>query len=139
MLSILSYGKPITGNHAEIKIDGQIVGLAQNVTVRDEMQWQKLHGIGDVSHKEFVPSMLTHVITGDSYLLASKNLRQLGLMVNDKDWPEIDGFTVQIVDKKRGTNIDVYTECKFESHVRTIGKHSIAGTNFTIIALKRAN
>jgi len=128
----------MTGNRAIFKIAGTVIGVAQNVEVSDDFGLQEVDGLGNVEVQEFVPGKLTHRISGSSYFVSNKNLRQLGLVPESGDWLSAPEFEVEIQDSLSFATLENYVGCKFNSHNRTYGKHQISSQAFQIFARHKA-
>lgn len=129
--------KSMTGNRIILKIGGQAIGFAQEVSVTDETEMQKLYGLGDIEPVELVPGGVTYTITGSKYVVSTGTLRALGLVPEINDWMSDPGLSLEVIDQKGGAIIEHYTGCKFESHTRKYGKHTIVGEDFRLIARSR--
>jgi hypothetical protein len=129
--------KGITGNHVAFKINGKVIGMAQNVTFRDEATIQKLESVGYNTLQELVPGVIHHVITGEKFFVASNNLKSVGIMPDDDKWHSHPYFMIEVIDTVNNQTLESYTNCRMESYTRKYSKHSIVGSDFTIIAMDR--
>lgn len=128
----------MTGNRAVFKIAGTVIGLAQSVEVSDDFGLQEVDGLGQIEVQELVPGKLTHRISGSSYFVSNKNLRQMGLVPESGDWLSSPEFEVEIQDAVTFTTVESYVGCKFATHSRSYGKHQITGQSFQIYARHKA-
>jgi len=127
----------MTGNRAIFKIAGQVIGVAQNVTFNDDAGLQDVDGIGNHETQELVTGKVSYNISGDKYFVSGKMLNKLGLVPTSDEWLTSPELEVEIIDKVSGETIELYTGCKFATHSRTYGKHTISSESFTIRALHK--
>jgi hypothetical protein len=127
--------RAITGNHVIMTINGKTIGLMSNVTITDEVEMQRIVGIGDSTAVELVPGDVSYVISGDRYMAQTEALRDLGLVPeNPADWLTFSGLHIEVVDRINGKTLEHYSGCKFTHHTRKYEKHAIVGENFSIVA-----
>lgn len=126
--------RALTGNRVLLKIDGQTIGFVQEVTITDQVEIQRLFGLGDFEPAELVPGDVTYTITGSKYMVSAGALRALGLIPESKDWLSAPGLSLEVIDQKGGATLEHYSDCRFESHTRKYGKHTIIGEDFRLIA-----
>jgi len=128
----------MTGNRALFKMRGIVVGAAQNVTCSDDFGLQDVDGLGNAESLELIPGKRTHTISGSKYFVSNKNLIQLGMIPKSDEWLTAPDFEVEIIDCISGATVELYTGCKFGSHSRQYGKHSVCGEDFQIRSLHKA-
>lgn len=124
----------MTGNRALFKINGEVIGAAQNVTVTDDFNLQEADGLGDVETQELLVGKLTHRIDGEKYFVNSDTLLKLGLVPQSDSWLTAPELTIELIDSVTGATIENYVGCKFNSHSRRYGKHQIVGESFSMLA-----
>lgn len=125
-----------SANIARVTMDGQEVGMLQNVRVSDDYSPEPASGIGDIHVQEYVPTMARHTISVGKLALRTKSLLKLGLVPKNGD-AALEGmvFDIEIFDKKDGTLIRKCLNCSFASGDLEIQKHAIMSTNCQFYAL----
>lgn len=129
----------MTGNRALFKIAGQVIGMAQNVTFNDDAGLQDVDGLGNHESVEFVTGKVAYSISGDRYFVSNQMLNRVGLVPGSDEWLTAPELEIEVIDKVNGATLELYTGCKFASHSRTYGKHTICGENFALRALHKSS
>lgn len=128
----------MTGNRALLKIAGQTIGAAQNVSCSDDFGLQDVDGLGDVEAIELVVGKISHTISGEKYFVSADTLRSLGIVPTSEQWLTAPELEIEIIDTVSGTTVELYTGCKFATHSRKYNKHQIVGEDFTIRAMHKS-
>ncbi len=128
----------MTGNRALFKIAGQVIGVAQNISFNDDAGLQDVDGLGNHESVEFVTGKVSYSISGDRYFVSNLMLNKVGLIPGSDQWLTAPELEVEIIDKVSGATLELYTGCKFASHSRTYGKHTISGESFSLRALHKS-
>lgn len=115
-----------SGNNIFILIDGQRVGLLQNVEASDDYGPEPASGIGDIHVQEYVPTMARHTLSVSGMAIFTNSLRELGLFPENGD-AVLQGLVFDVVtaDKLTGQILRRYRGCSYASGSVSIAKHSI--------------
>lgn len=125
-----------SGNRIEVRFDGQVVGLIQNVTMNDSYGLEPASGVGDIHAVENVPTMARHSISVQSMILRRKSMRQAGIgQLNGDEALKGLVFDFIVIDKDNGQVLRTYSGCSYDSGSTDIRKHAILMENATFLAL----
>lgn len=125
-----------SANLARVVIDGEEVGLLQNITMNDDYGPEPASGIGDILVQEHVPSMARHSISVGKLALRKTSLYKLGIIPeNGEDVLNGNVFDFEVLDKKDGDVIRKYLSCSFASGSIEVQKHAIISYNCQFQAL----
>ena len=115
-----------SGNRIIVTLDGQQVGLIQNVRMSDDYGPEPASGVGDIHVVEYVPSMARHTISVQTMVLNRKSLRKAGVAMLNGD-AVLRGlvFDITSFDKDTGEILRKYTGCSYASGEVDVSKHSI--------------
>src|SRR4030042_5038103 len=89
----------LTGNLIVIKIQGQEIGRAQNVTADSDFGLEDVSGIGDVEVQEHVNTKITHTLTMDKFIISKKTLLELGYVPVSEDVLQKGVLDIEILTK----------------------------------------
>jgi hypothetical protein len=127
-----------SGNRIEIQLDGKKVGLINSYSANDEYGHEPASGIGDIHAQEYVPGMARHQITVDTMVLFTKNLRDLGVAMENGD-EVLKGLVFDIVvygtDPLNSGMLRKYKSCSYTGGDVRITKHAIVTSNAQFVAL----
>lgn len=128
--------KTRSGNRIVVTLDGQLVGLLQNVRASDDYGPEPASGIGDIHAVEYVPSMARHVLSVSQMVLNADKLRQMGIFPENAD-AVLRGlvFDIEQFDKDTGASLRKYKGCSYASGDLDVGKHQIIMRSGTFNAL----
>lgn len=128
--------KTRSGNRIVVTLDGQQVGLLQNVRASDDYGPEPASGIGDIHAVEYVPSMARHVLSVSQMVLNADKLRQMGIFPENAD-AVLRGlvFDIEQFDKDTGASLRKYKGCSYASGDLDVGKHQIIMRSGTFNAL----
>jgi len=125
-----------SANLARIVIDGNEVGLLQNVSMNDDYGPEGASGIGDILVQEHVPTMARHTISVGKLALRKASLYKLGLVPeNGADVLEGNVFDIEVFDKDDGEVMRKYLSCTYASGNIEVTKHAIISFNCQFMAL----
>ena len=127
----------LTGNIMLIKIAGQEVGRAQNVTADSDFGLEDVSGIGDVEVQEHVNTKVVHTITMDKFIINKKTLLELGYVPVSEDVLTMGVLDIEVLTKD-GTLIKKYESCSAANYSLKVAAHAIIGENATWRALSAA-
>ena len=128
--------KTRSANLARVILDGEEVGLLQNITMNDDYGPEPASGIGDILVQEHVPSMARHTISVGKLALRTSSLYKLGIVPeNGESVLQGNVFDFEVLDKKDGNVIRKYLSCSFASGSIEIQKHAIISYNCQFNAL----
>jgi hypothetical protein len=127
----------LTGNLCILKIGGQEVGRAQNVTADTDFGLEDVSGIGDVLVQEHVNTKVTHTLTMDKFIISKKTLLELGIIPVSEDVLTKGVIDIEILTKD-GTLIKKYESCSCANYSLRVSAHAIVGENATWRALDAA-
>lgn len=127
----------LTGNIMLIKIQGQEVGRAQNVTADSDFGLEDVSGIGDVEVQEHVNTKVVHTITMDKFIINKKTLLELGYVPVSEDVLTMGVLDIEVLTKD-GTLIKKYESCSAANYSLRVAAHAIIGENATWRALSAA-
>jgi hypothetical protein len=128
--------KTRSGNRIVVLLDGNEVGLLQNVRASDDYGPEPASGIGDIHVQEYVPSMARHVLSISQMVLNKDKLRQLGIIPENGD-AALQGlvFDIEQFDKDSGQSLRKYRGCSYASGDLDVTKHAIVMRSGTFNAL----
>lgn len=128
-----------SANVARILLDGQEVGLLQNVRPSDDYGPDAASGIGDIHVQEYVPTMARHNISVGVMAIRKTSLYKLGIIPENGD-AVMKGyvFDIEVFDKVDGTMLRKYINCNYASGDIEITKHAIIAHNCTFNGLDAA-
>ncbi len=127
----------LTGNIMLIKIAGQEVGRAQNVTADSDFGLEDVSGIGDVEVQEHVNTKVVHTLTMDKFIINKKTLLELGYVPVSEDVLTMGVLDIEVLTKD-GTLIKKYESCSAANYSLRVAAHAIIGENATWRALSAA-
>jgi hypothetical protein len=127
----------LTGNIMLIKIQGQEVGRAQNVTADSDFGLEDVSGIGDVEVQEHVNTKVVHTLTMDKFIINKKTLLELGYVPVSEDVLTMGVLDIEVLTKD-GTLIKKYESCSAANYSLRVAAHAIIGENATWRALSAA-
>jgi len=127
----------LTGNIILIKIQGQEVGRAQNVTADSDFGLEDVSGIGDVEVQEHVNTKVVHTLTMDKYIINKRTLLELGFVPVSEDVLTMGVLDIEVLTKD-GTLIKKYESCSAANYSLRVQAHAIIGENATWRALSAA-
>lgn len=115
-----------SGNRIVVMIDGNKVGMIQNVRMSDDYSPEPASGIGDIHVQEYVPTMARHMLSVSTMVLSVGNLRDLGLIPENGD-AVLKGlvFDFLSMDKDTGQVKRKYSGCSYASGDVEVSKHQI--------------
>ncbi|MFA5408608.1 MAG: hypothetical protein WC343_07525 [Bacilli bacterium] len=115
-----------SANLARVLIDGDEVGLMQNVNMSDDYAPNPASGIGDIHAIEYVPSMARHSISCSKMALRTAGLYAKGIIPkNGEDALKGLVIDIEVLDKATGTVIRKYIDCTYASGSTEVTKHAI--------------
>lgn len=127
----------LTGNLCILKIGGQEVGRAQNVTADTDFGLEDVSGIGNVLVQEHVNTKVTHTLTMDKFIINKQTLLELGIVPVSEDVLTKGVIDIEILTKD-GTLIKKYESCSCANYSLRVAAHAIIGENATWRALDAA-
>ena len=128
----------LTGNIISIKIRGQEVGRAQNITADTDFGLEDVSGIGDVLVQEHVNTKITHTFTMEKFIINKQSLLDLKIVPVSEDVLTMGLIDIEIINKEQGTLIKKYENCSCQNYSLRVAAHQIVGENATWRALNVA-
>jgi hypothetical protein len=116
-----------SANVARVLLDGQEVGLCQNVRMSDSYGHEPLSGIGDIHVAEHAPTLARHSISVGHMALRSTSLYKLGII------PE-NGEDIEVFDKATNEVLRKYLTCSYDSGDIEVTRNAIIGYNCQFMA-----
>lgn len=125
-----------SANLARIVIDGDEVGLMQNVNMQDDYGPDGASGIGDIHVQEYVPSMARHTLSCSKMALRKAGLYAKGVVPENGE-EALKGLVVdiEILDKSSGEVLRKYLNCTYASGSVEVQKHAIVSYQAQWMAL----
>lgn len=125
-----------SGNRLVVVLDGNQIGLLQNVDMSDDYSPEPASGIGDIHVAEYVPTMARHVLSISAMVLSKTSLRKMNIFPENGD-AVLKGlvFDIEQYDKDSGELLRKYVGCSYASGSVTVSKHSIVVTSGQFNAL----
>ena len=125
-----------SANVGRVLMDGNEVGMLQNVRPSDDYGPEPASGIGDIHIQEYVPTMARHTISVSKLALRKTSLYKLGVVPeNGEDVLKGNVFDIEIIDRANGDVIRKYLSCSYASGDIEVNKHAIISYNATFNAL----
>jgi len=125
-----------TANHVKILLDGQTIGIMQNLRGSDDYGLEPVSGVGDIHVIEHVPTVARHQVS-----VSFAALRR-DLLVNHGFVPEngtgaLRGliFDIEVYDKRDGVMIKKYIGCSYASGDVSYDAHRVIMRNASFQAL----
>ena len=127
-----------SGNRIVVEVDGQRVGLVQNLRANDNYGLQPASGVGDIHVVEHVPSVANHAISVGTMVLFKKSLAKLGLVPENGDGA-LKGLVLDIVYYSRDTGevLMKYLKCSYDSGDVDVSAHRIVTRSAQFKAIDR--
>ena len=128
-----------SANLARVVIDGNEVGMLQNITMNDDYAPEPASGIGDILVQEHIPTVARHSISVGKLALRKTSLYKLGIVPENGE-AVLNGqvFDFEVLDKENGDVIRKYLGCSFASGSIEVQKHAIVSYNCQFQALDAA-
>ena len=125
-----------SANVGRVIMDGQEVGMLQNIRPSDDYSPEPASGIGDIHAQEYVPTMARHTISVSKVALRKTSLYKLGVVPENGE-AALKGmvFDIEVLDRAAGDVIRKYLNCSYASGDIEITKHAIISYNATFNAL----
>ncbi|MBI9086792.1 MAG: hypothetical protein JEZ11_24560 [Desulfobacterales bacterium] len=125
-----------SANLARVVIDGQEVGLLQNISMNDDYGPEAASGIGDLLVQEHVPTLARHSLSVGKLALRKTSLIKMGIVPENGE-AVLKGniFDVEVFDKSSGDVIRKYLGCTYASGSVEINKHAIISYNCQLMAM----
>jgi len=125
-----------SANLAQITMDGQEIGLLQNVRMSEDYGPDAASGIGQINPAEYVPSMARYNISASKMALRSSSLYKMGIVPeNGEAALEGNVFDIEVYDKATGEVIRKYLDCSYASGDIEVQKHAVIAYNCQFNAL----
>ena len=125
-----------SANLARITMDGQEVGLLQNVRISEDYGPDAASGIGQINPAEYVPSMARYSISASKMALRSTSLYKMGI-IPENGAAALEGyvFDIEIYDKATGEVMRKCLNCSYASGDIEVQKHAVISYNCQFNAL----
>lgn len=125
-----------TANHVAIKLDGQTVGLMQNLRASDDYGLEPVSGIGDIHVAEHVPTIARHQLSVSFACLRHDLLVPKGF-VPENGSAALRGlvFDVEVFDKRDNELVKKYTDCSYSSGDISFDAHRVIVRNASFMAI----
>lgn len=125
-----------SGNRVQVELDGNILGLIQNVSFDDDYSNEPASGVGDIHTQEHVPTRATHTVTVSKMVLRQDKMRSAGIIPRNGD-DVLKGivFDIVVYDKDTGRMLRKAIGCSYNSGRTDINKHQILMASGTFNAL----
>jgi hypothetical protein len=124
-----------SANVARVLLDGQEVGLCQNVRMSDSYGHEPLSGIGDIHVAEHAPTLARHSISVGHMALRSTSLYKLGIIPeNGEDVLQGNVFDIEVFDKATNEVLRKYLTCSYDSGDIEVTRNAIIGYNCQFMA-----
>ena len=127
----------VHGNRAVLKLDGEVIGIVQNVDFNDSFGLQKLSGIGDREGQELVDGETDYSFNLTKSFVYGDRLVDKGFSPTSTDPLTGVEFELEIYDKISGRTLEHYSGCKINTVGRSYGKHAIIMENASGMALSK--
>lgn len=125
-----------SANVGRVLMDGQEVGMLQNVRPSDDYAPEPASGIGDIHVQEYVPTIARHTITVNKLALRKTSLYKLGVVPeNGEIVLKGQVFDIEVIDRATGDVMRKYLNCSYASGDIEVNKHAIIAYNATFNAL----
>lgn len=125
----------MSANRVLLKLDGEVVGMAQNCRSSDDYAPDGASGIGDIHVQEFVPTVARHSLSLTQLKFRNESLRAKGLIPENGD-AALRGveFDILIQDKNGASVLRKYIGCVFASGDIDVQKHQIVSGTAQFLA-----
>jgi hypothetical protein len=125
-----------TANHVAIKLDGQQIGLMQNLRASDDYGLEPVSGIGDIHVAEHVPTIARHQLSVSFACLRRDLLVSRGF-VPENGTDALRGlvFDVEVFDKRDSEMVKKYTDCSYSSGDISFDAHRVIVRNASFMAI----
>lgn len=127
----------VHGNRAVLKLDGEVIGIVQNVDFNDSFGLQKLSGIGDREGQELVDGETDYSFNFTKSFVYGDRLVDKGFHPTSTNPLTGVEFEMEIYDKISGRTLEYYSGCKINTVGRSYGKHAIVMENASGMALSK--
>ena len=126
-----------SGNYAQIKINGKIIGASKQWTMAYSVNLQPEGVIGTGIPLDLVPGLASVTVTINSLFLANQSLASIGIepVKTLADIGAIPPFQVEGYDKLFGALLKGARGCIFDSNTITIGANAATILNATIMGV----
>ncbi len=125
-----------TANFIKILLDGQSVGIVQNMRGSDDYGLEPVHGVGNINAFEHVPTVARHNVSVGLVVLRRDLLVQKGFIPkNGKDALRGLIFDMEAYDERDGQMIKGYIGCSYASGDVSIDANRVIMRNTTFMAL----
>ena len=125
-----------SANLARVLIDGDEVGLMQNISMSDDYGPEGASGIGDIHVQEHVPTMARHTISCSKMALRTAGFYAKGIIPeNGEDALKGLVLDIEVLDKNTGQVLRKYLNCTFASGSIEVSKHAIVSYQSQWMAL----
>lgn len=125
-----------TGNRVQVKFNGLMIGLLQNIRMSDDYSPEPASGVGDIHVQEYVPTMARHSVSASQMVLFTGAMREAGITMENGD-AVLEGlvFDIVVYSKDDGAELRKYTGCSYASGDVEVSKHAIMVANAQFNAL----
>lgn len=124
-----------SSNVARVLLDGQEVGLCQNVRISDSYGHEPLSGIGSIMVSEHAPTLARHTVSVSYMALRATSLYKLGIVPeNGEQVLQGNVFDIEIFDKATNEVLRKALTCSYDSGDISVSRNAIIGTDMTFMA-----
>lgn len=125
-----------TGNHIKILLDGQVVGIMQNMRCSDDYGLEPVSGIGDIHVQEYAPTVARHQLSVSFAALRRDFLVKKGFVPENGDGA-LKGlvFDVEVYDKRDNELLKKYMGVSYGSGDVSFDAHRVIMRNCSFMAL----
>lgn len=128
--------KTQTGNRNIVQLNGITVGLVRGIDMNDDYGLEPATGVGDIHVQEHVPTVARHSVAVNTMVLINKNMRQLGIAVENGDGA-LKGlvFDIVVLSKDTGAVQRKYIGCSYGSGSVNVQANAIVVSSANFMAL----
>lgn len=125
-----------TANHVKVLLDGQQVGVMQNLRASDDYGLEPVSGIGDIHVVEHVPTVARHQLSCSFACLRRDFLVTKGF-VPENGTAALRGlvFDIEVYDKRDGELVKKYIACSYSSGDVSFDAHRVIMRNCSFMAI----
>jgi len=137
-------GNILTGARARFSIDGQKLGYARNVTIREELQLDAVEVLGNIEVEEFAPTAYRVTFSASTFRIIGDSLKAKGWF--PKTGRSVEEHLTNILnagqmsatleDTRTNTVFCTVQQVQIQSHNWTVESRSIVGEDVEFVAIR---
>ena len=126
----------ISGARSRLKINGQIVGFAGDVSGGETIDYEPVDILDLLEVREFVPVAYKTSLNARVFRVIGKDLKALGIFPVEEDILTSGDLTITVEDKITGNTYAQFEQCKCAGHTFDVSARGIVSENIDFVAIR---